>query len=43
VLAYHAQAVALAARLQGTSATIVMPADAPAVKLAATRGYGVCA
>jgi threonine dehydratase len=36
----HAQAVALAARLLGTSATIVMPADAPAVKLDATRGYG---
>jgi threonine dehydratase len=36
----HAQAVALAARLLGTSATIVMPADAPAVKLEATRGYG---
>jgi threo-3-hydroxy-L-aspartate ammonia-lyase len=36
----HAQAVALAAKLLGTSATIVMPADAPAVKLDATRGYG---
>ena len=36
----HAQAVALAARLLGTSATIVMPQDAPALKLAATRGYG---
>jgi len=36
----HAQAVALAARLHGTSATIVMPEDAPAGKLAATRGYG---
>ena len=36
----HAQAVALAARLLGVPATIVMPADAPAVKAAATRGYG---
>jgi threo-3-hydroxy-L-aspartate ammonia-lyase len=36
----HAQAVALAAGLLGTSATIVMPADAPALKLAATRQYG---
>lgn len=36
----HAQAVALAARLLGIEATIVMPQDAPAAKLAATRGYG---
>ncbi|MEZ5657892.1 MAG: threo-3-hydroxy-L-aspartate ammonia-lyase [Burkholderiaceae bacterium] len=36
----HAQAVALAARELGVAATIVMPADAPAGKLAATRGYG---
>ena len=36
----HAQAVALAARLLGMPATIVMPHDAPAAKLAATRGYG---
>jgi threonine dehydratase len=36
----HAQAVALAAHLHGCKATIVMPADAPALKLAATRGYG---
>lgn len=36
----HAQAVALAARLHGVDATIVMPLDAPANKLAATRGYG---
>ena len=36
----HAQAVALAARLCGTSATILMPHDAPASKLAATRAYG---
>jgi threonine dehydratase len=36
----HAQAVALAARLHGCRATIVMPQDAPPLKLAATRGYG---
>ncbi len=36
----HAQAVALAAALHDTDATILMPADAPALKLAATRGYG---
>ena len=36
----HAQGVALAAKLLGVPATIVMPDDAPAVKLAATRGYG---
>jgi threonine dehydratase len=36
----HAQAVALAGRLLGVAATIVMPADAPGVKVAATRGYG---
>ncbi|MBI2528988.1 MAG: threonine/serine dehydratase [Candidatus Rokubacteria bacterium] len=36
----HAQGVALAARLTGTTATILMPTDAPALKLAATRGYG---
>lgn len=36
----HAQAVALAAQLHGCPATIVMPHDAPALKLAATRGYG---
>lgn len=36
----HAQGVALGARLLGISATIVMPSDAPAVKLAATREYG---
>jgi threonine dehydratase len=36
----HAQAVALAASLFGAPATIVMPADAPAVKLAATRRHG---
>jgi threonine dehydratase len=44
VLAYssgnHAQAVAIAAGLLGTNATIVMPEDAPTAKLDATRGYG---
>ncbi|MGD0714121.1 MAG: pyridoxal-phosphate dependent enzyme [Gaiellaceae bacterium] len=44
VLAYssgnHAQAVAIAAQLLGTRATILMPEDAPAAKLDATRGYG---
>jgi threonine dehydratase len=44
VLAYssgnHAQAVALAGKILGIRVTIVMPADAPAVKLDATRGYG---
>src|SRR3954471_335381 len=44
VLAYssgnHAQAVAIAATLLGTRATIVMPEDAPSAKLEATRGYG---
>ncbi len=36
----HAQAVALASRLCGTHAVILMPADAPALKRAATEGYG---
>jgi threonine dehydratase len=36
----HAQAVAIAASLLGTTAVILMPEDAPAAKLAATRGYG---
>ena len=36
----HAQAVALAGKLLGVGAVIVMPDDAPAVKLEATRGYG---
>jgi threonine dehydratase len=36
----HAQAVALAARELGVRAKIVMPADAPALKQEATRGYG---
>ena len=35
----HAQAVALSARLLGMPSVIVMPQDAPAAKLAATRGY----
>jgi threonine dehydratase len=44
VLAYssgnHAQAVALAGALLGVKTVIVMPLDAPQVKLEATRGYG---
>ena len=44
VLAYssgnHAQAMALAGRELGIGVTIIMPTDAPAVKLEATRGYG---
>jgi threonine dehydratase len=36
----HAQAVALAARWLHVPATIVMPADAPKIKLERTRGYG---
>ena len=36
----HAQAVAPAARLHNCKATILMPADAPQMKLDATRGYG---
>src|SRR5689334_12048651 len=36
----HAQAIALSAQLLGMPATIVMPHDTPAIKLAATRGYG---
>lgn len=36
----HGQAIALAANLLGIAATIVMPQDAPASKIAATRGYG---
>jgi threonine dehydratase len=36
----HAQAVALAASLAGTSSVILMPEDAPPTKVAATRGYG---
>jgi threo-3-hydroxy-L-aspartate ammonia-lyase len=44
VIAYssgnHAQAVALAGRLQDVATTIVMPKDAPAAKVSATREYG---
>src|SRR4029079_10558913 len=44
VLAYssgnHAQAVAIAAGILGTHATILMPEDAPQAKADATRGYG---
>jgi threonine dehydratase len=44
VIAYssgnHAQAVALSAKLLGMPAVIIMPHDAPAAKLGATRGYG---
>jgi threonine dehydratase len=44
VLAYssgnHAQAVALSGRILGINTVIVMPDDAPRVKLEATRGYG---
>src|SRR4051812_22734349 len=36
----HAQAVALAGKLLGIRTVIVMPDDAPKVKLEATRGYG---
>jgi threonine dehydratase len=36
----HAQALALAARLRGIEACIVMPEDAPRVKVDAVRGYG---
>jgi threonine dehydratase len=36
----HAQAIALSASLLGISATIIMPQDAPAMKVAATRSYG---
>ncbi|MFO7730620.1 MAG: pyridoxal-phosphate dependent enzyme [Spirochaetia bacterium] len=36
----HAQAVALAARMRGVTATIVMPETAPQVKVNAVRGYG---
>jgi threonine dehydratase len=44
VLAYssgnHAQGVALAAQRHGTTAVIIMPSDAPEVKIANTRAYG---
>src|SRR2546421_366287 len=36
----HAQGVALAARIVGTTAVICMPTDAPRLKLEATRAYG---
>jgi threonine dehydratase len=36
----HAQAIALAGRILGIKTVIVMPQDAPKVKLEATRGYG---
>jgi len=36
----HAQGVAAAAKILGAPATIVMPADAPAIKIANTRAYG---
>ncbi|MDP3409434.1 threo-3-hydroxy-L-aspartate ammonia-lyase [Bosea sp. (in: a-proteobacteria)] len=36
----HAQAIAYAGRLLGVPTTIIMPLDAPAAKVAATRGYG---
>ncbi|MGF6723078.1 threonine dehydratase [Paraburkholderia sp. GAS41] len=36
----HAQAIALSAQLLGIPATIIMPLDAPAAKVAATKGYG---
>ncbi|EGT0661039.1 threo-3-hydroxy-L-aspartate ammonia-lyase [Citrobacter werkmanii] len=36
----HAQAIALSAKLLGVPATIIMPHDAPAAKVAATKGYG---
>lgn len=36
----HAQAIALSGKLLNVPATILMPQDAPAAKIAATRGYG---
>lgn len=36
----HAQGVALAAKLHGAPAVIIMPSDAPQAKIAGTRGYG---
>jgi len=36
----HAQAIALSARLAGIRSTIIMPLDAPALKVKATREYG---
>ncbi|WP_444994701.1 threo-3-hydroxy-L-aspartate ammonia-lyase [Aliikangiella sp. IMCC44359] len=44
VIAYssgnHAQAIACVGHMLGVKTTIVMPSDAPSIKLAATRGYG---
>ena len=44
VIAYssgnHGQAIAVSARLLGMPVAIVMPQDAPPIKIAATRGYG---
>ena len=37
----HAAAVALAARLRGIPAHVVVPSDTPAIKQAAIRSYGV--
>jgi threonine dehydratase len=36
----HAQGVALAAKMHGTTAVIIMPSDAPALKVANTQAYG---
>lgn len=36
----HAQAIAYAGQLEGVRTVIVMPTDAPTLKLAATKGYG---
>lgn len=36
----HAQGLALASKLVGVEATVVMPEDAPSIKRAATKGYG---
>jgi threonine dehydratase len=36
----HAQGLALAAKVLGIPATVVMPSDAPQIKVEATRGYG---
>ena len=36
----HAQAMALAGQLQGVKVLVIMPGDAPAMKVAATRAYG---
>lgn len=36
----HAQAIALTGKLLGVATIVIMPSDAPAVKFAATQGYG---